>query len=424
MKAVGPDRSSSLGQPLKARWVFPVDRPPLERGTVELAGRRIADVHTRDNPAAVDLGNAAILPALVNAHTHLEFSDLLAPLEPDNFSGVGPKSFAGWIRSVVAVRRQRPSSIPPVRQGAAETIAAGTTLLADIVTDPAVPAAYPADGPGVVAFHEVIGLLSGQAGERLETARRFLDELDEWDASSAVLARGLSPHAPYSVGPELYHALVELAASRGVPVAVHLAETLAELELLRDGRGELVEMLDGFGVWSDRAIPRNSRPLDYLKPLAALDRALVIHGNYLDADEIAFIAANPQLTVVYCPRTHAFFGHRPHPWRDLLARGGGVAIGTDSRASNPDLSVFDELQFLRRSFPEVDPQLLLQLGTLAGAEALGFAAVSGSLTPGKSADLAIVALPESGPTDPFELLFHPGSRVVQTMRSGHWMAAT
>ncbi|HUG93084.1 MAG TPA: amidohydrolase family protein [Planctomycetaceae bacterium] len=418
----GAHASEAPRQAFKARWIFPGDGPPIENATIELADGRIGDVHTRHNPRAIDLGNTAVIPGLVNAHTHLEFSGLEAPLEP-------AASFAEWLQSVVAHRRTRPSAIEPVVRGAAESGAAGTTLLADIVTDDAVPPAYPPGGPAVVAFRELIGLLPGQAGERLETARQFL-EAGEVPAAAATggppvatgcaVVRGLSPHSPYSVGPDLYHGLVELARGRRAPLAVHLAETRAELELLREGTGELVEMLAGFGVWSDAAIPRGSRPLDYLRPLAALERALVVHGNYLDAAEIDFVAGHPQLTVVYCPRTHAYFGHREHPWRELLARGASIALGTDSRASNPDLSVFDELRFLHDRHPEVDPQVLLRLGTLAGAQALGFADVSGRLAPGKSADLAVVALLDFGPADAFGLLFHPRSRVVRVMQGGCW----
>lgn len=391
----------------KARWVFDGAGPPLENATLELAGGVVADVHTRHNPRAVDLGNAAIIPALVNAHTHLEFSSLAAPLAP-------AQPFADWIRSVVAHRRAQRSPVEAIPHGAWESARAGTGLLADIVTDDAVPSAYPADGPGVIAFRELIGLLPEQADERLETARRFLEASE---ASAAVVARGISPHAPYSVGPDLYERLIELARERGVPVAVHLAETAAERELLRHGTGELVDLLAGFGVWSDSVIPRGRRPMDYLRPLAGLERALVVHGNYLEADELAFCAEHSEITVVYCPRTHANFGHGRHPWRELLVRGGRVALGTDSRASNPDLSLFDELRFLYERFPDVEPRALLHLGTIAGAQALGLPH-RGQLAAGVSTELAVVRLPEAGLGGPFDLLFAPQSRVSATMRAG------
>jgi len=180
-------------------------------------------------------------------------------------------------------------------------------------------------------------------------------------------------------------------------------------------------MLEEFGVWEPSAIPHGSRPLDYLQPLTGLDHALVIHGNYLSDDEIDFLCRHPNLTVVYCPRTHAAFGHAPHPWRKLLQRGGCVAIGTDSRASNPDLSLWRELCFLRDQFPDVSPQILLELGTIRGARALGLEETTGILGVGRSADLTVVTLDASPPGDVVPALLHHRNRIAATMRSGLWI---
>jgi cytosine/adenosine deaminase-related metal-dependent hydrolase len=220
------------------------------------------------------------------------------------------------------------------------------------------------------------------------------------------------------VHPKLFRAAVDLAVEFEAPLAIHLAETRSELELLREGTGEFVEMLRQFGVWSPDAIPRGSRPLDYLGQLAAVHHPLVIHGNYFDADELVFLAAHPHIHVVYCPRTHAFFGHDPHPWREMLLAGIGLAFGTDSRASNPDLSLWNELLFLRTRHPEFPPAELLRLGSLAGATALGVNAITGSLATGKQADLTVISLPDQSGTDAYSLLFASGNRVVSTMVGG------
>ena len=154
--------------------------------------------------------------------------------------------------------------------------------------------------------------------------------------------------------PELFRGLVDLAVARRAPLAMHLAETREELQLLALGTGEFVPFLEELGVWRPEAIPRESRPLDYFHELARVETALAIHGNYLALDEIEFLAGHPNVSVVYCPRTHAYFRHAAHPWRKLLARGVNVALGTDSRGSNPDLSVWNELLFLRTLAPDVD----------------------------------------------------------------------
>jgi aminodeoxyfutalosine deaminase len=397
-----PIPTDSRAYGLRARWVFPGDREPIENGTVVVEDGRIVDIHDRHDPAAVDLGHAAILPGLVNTHTHLEFSDLPQPIQPS-------APFTDWIRQLVAHRRGRagdPGAI--VRQGLHESARHGTTLIGEIATEGWSPHAWAADCPRTVVFRELIGFQPEQIPVQLAAAREHLERADR--TCEPRLLRGLSPHAPYSVHPDLFHGLVELAAEFQAPAAVHLAETRAELEFLAQGTGEFARLLDNFAIPHDGVIPHGSRPLDYLEALARLDRVLVVHGNYLSADEIDFLAGRPQFSVVYCPRTHAYFGHEPHPWRELLERDVNVSLGTDSRGSNPDLSVWRELLSLHRSHPEVAPRVLLRLGTLSGARALGLEAETGSLSIGKSADLAILPLPPPqtvgvAESDPFALLF-------------------
>lgn len=412
MAPIGPQVASRLaeGRPvrLRARWVFPVEAEPIEHGTVEIAAGRITAVISRPEATAIDLGNAAIIPGLVNAHTHLEFSDLPSPLGPAG-------SFADWIRSVVHDRRGR--TVPPgacVARGLAESARSGTTLLGEIASEGWSPAVFTADGPRAVVFRELIGLTPDRRAEQLALAREHLASR----GFSPAVTRGISPHAPYSVHADLYRDLVQLALEHAAPLAVHLAETQAELELLQRGTGPLVDLLREFGVWQPNVIPRGSRPLDYLRALADAPRGLVIHGNYLSAAEIDFLAEHHNLAVVYCPRTHAYFGHAEHPWLKLLDRSVNVALGTDSRASNPDLSLWQELLFLAERFPQVDRRQILALGTRRGAAALGLDAETGTLAPGKSADVALVSLPARPASDPYALLFDADCRVALALVAG------
>jgi cytosine/adenosine deaminase-related metal-dependent hydrolase len=236
------------------------------------------------------------------------------------------------------------------------------------------------------------------------------------------LVGGISPHAPYSVAPQLFRDLVEHARTSRVPLAVHLAETPDELELLANGSGPLVDLFSESGFWRSDAIPRGTIPLHYLWLMDSLPRALIIHGNYLTAEECDFLAGKPNLTVVYCPRTHAHFRHEPHPWIELQKRGAHVALGTDSRASNPDLSLWNEVQFLRSRFPQVAPATLLELATQAGASALGLGWRVGTLTPGKAADMTLVRLAGDEQDNPYERLLDPASQPVETMRDGYWIS--
>jgi len=396
---------------LQARWVLPVTSPPIENGIVEITAGKISAVHNKKDSHAKQLGNVAIIPGLVNAHTHLELSDVAQPLQPST-------PFASWIRAVIHHRQERTASTSVItNEGHQECTQTGTTLLGDIVSDKLTVAAYQPAGTKVIAFRELIGLLPVQAAAQLEQARSFLQE----NQPAANVWCGLSPHAPYSVHQHLVQQLSELAEEQNVPVAMHLAETVEELELLTRGSGPLQQFLESMGIWKADLIPQRTRILNYLQLLATAPRVLVVHGNYLDDEEITYLANHSQFTTIYCPRTHAFFSHTAHPWLRLLQQGAAVAIGTDSRASNPDLNLWAELIFLRQQHPEVSPTLLLELGTLAGARAVGMEHATGSLTVGKSADIAVVKLPEANVSDPYTILFSSQTSITATMFSGRWV---
>ena len=187
--------------------------------------------------------------------------------------------------------------------------------------------------------------------------------------------------------------------------------------MLAHGRGPLVEMLEEFDVWEPGILAGGTRPLDYLRELRECERALVIHGNYLDDEELKLLAEHENLTLIYCPRTHAYFGHADHPWRKLHACGGRVALGTDSRGSNPDLSLWNELRFLHKRHPDVEIEELLRMGTINGAIALGLGDETGSLSPGKRADLAVVTL--AGDNRASNLL-SGDHEITATMLAGRW----
>lgn len=395
----------------RARWIVPVDARPIQDGYLVVADGRVLSVTSRWPNACVDLGDVALIPGLVNCHTHLEFSALDAPLQPY-------KPFTSWIRSVIEYRQQHPHAVcAAIRQGVQESLASGVTMLGDIATTGWAWTDYASDQaqPRTLVFQELLGL----TGSRLPSQKSLAKQDYTASCSEFLVGHGLSPHAPYSVHPELFQFAVQVAQQNQRPIAVHMAETSAEVELLREGTGEFREFLSSMGLWREEIFGRRSCR-DWLESLAELPRALIIHGNYLSADELSVLAQNPQMSLIYCPRTHAAFGHPAHPWRDLIEMGGSVAIGTDSRASNPDLSLWKELQFLAARHTDVPHHTLLKLGTLHGARALGCVKSAGSLTPGKWADAAVISLPVDGLADATYELLQPQSRVIGTMLAGAW----
>jgi cytosine/adenosine deaminase-related metal-dependent hydrolase len=397
----------------RARWVWSKGRW-LENGRVSVAGSWIVAVGTDRQPGEIDLGDQILLPGLVNAHTHLEFSGLAEPLTYD-------KTFASWIRNVVGWRRGQTDADcqTAIQLGLSESARAGVAAVGEISTRswdaPVVAEARmltPGEtvAPQVVVFDEVLGLQPEARVSQMADASQHVKLGTNLPAGTdhrfASWSPGLSPHAPYSVSRELFTEVVSLAEQTDCPVAMHLAETLDELELLYSGTGPLVDLFTEWGLWrlGQRAAFRS--PMEVLEQLSPLKHVLVIHGNYLDNPELDFIAGRDQFTVVYCPRTHSYFQHDRYPLPALLKRGIRVALGTDSRASNPDLNLLAEVRHVASLHPEVAPAELLEMATHHGAESLGLDHIIGSITPHKRASFCVLPV-SSSLRDPFEAVLQP-----------------
>jgi cytosine/adenosine deaminase-related metal-dependent hydrolase len=390
---------------LRARWVLPIDRPPIEGGYVSHAGGRITAIGaSAPNAGAVeDLGDVVLMPGLVNAHTHLEFSDLVAPL------GEPGMPLPAWIRLVIGERKRgQRDPAAAIAAGFAESLASGVTSVGEISTAAADAYAVAAARPTIVSFQESIGF----SAQRVDSALADVQQRFE----RAPRPAGFSPHAPYTVHPRLLERIVASAITLGAPVAMHLAESREELQLLAEGAGDFADLLDERSMWDPTAISRGTRPMDYLSALAKAPRSLVIHGNYLAADEITLLGARrDRMSIVYCPRTHAFFGHEPYPLSQMLLAGARVVLGTDSRASNPDLDMLAEIRAATARHPDVSGADFLEMATLSAAEALGIGQDVGSLTPGKRADL--IALPCTS-RDPIESILDDRTRVARVWLAG------
>jgi cytosine/adenosine deaminase-related metal-dependent hydrolase len=375
----------------------------MENGTITIQDDRIVAVASHGKTRAdVDLGQAAVLPGLVNTHTHLDLTGARGKIPPT-------PDFTAWLSQVIQYRRGlgADQTAADIRAGVGESLAAGTTLIGDIAGEGASWDALAAVPLRAVVFRELLGLPQ-------ERALQAWTETESWLRShraKPTCRPGVSPHAPYSVRVSLFL----VAATAAVPAAAHLAETEAELELLGHWRGPFVPFLRELGVWDPRGLAES--PEHVLRLCSGLSPVLFVHGSFLRPD--APVPANG--SIVYCPRTHAAFGHPPHPFRDFLARGVRVALGTDSLASNPDLSILEETRFVHRRFPELPGDVLLRMATLAGAESLGWQAETGSLSPGKSADLVVVPLPVADQADPHRLLFGSAAPVDRVLFQGRWV---
>jgi cytosine/adenosine deaminase-related metal-dependent hydrolase len=379
----------------RADWVLPIASPAIRDGWVQGRRGRIVAAGSADTiPAGddvLDLGASAILPGLVNAHTHLELSWMKARVPP---ADVMP----AWAAALMALRRTvNADPVEPIEASILQARAAGTSVVGDVTNTLGSYGPLVDSSLAGVIFREVLGFNASEPLRVVDEARRGLDDLMpvEW------LRPRIVPHAPYSVSPELFRAIA--AAGGSGPLSVHLAESVEETELLREGTGAWRELLGRLGVWNDRWSPPGCGPVEYLDRLGLVSQALLaVHCvQVTDADVRRLAAAGA--TIVTCPRSNQWTGAGVPPIERFYASGVRVAIGTDSLASVEDLNPFAELAAVRRLAPAVPAARLLESATRHGADALGFGRDFGTIEPGKRADLIAVALP-AGTTDVEEYL--------------------
>lgn len=371
-----------------ARWVLPMTGDPVARGWVTAADGRIVDTGTGAPPAgARDLGDVALLPGLVNAHTHVELSWMAGHVPPQS-------SMDAWIRRVMATRRAGPAGgdadvTRAMRTAVATMSAAGTVLVGDI-TNSLAPVPVLAEGRvAATVFHEILGFSPSDPAAQVRDAHERLRHQSTRapEHLSTVVA-----HAPYSTSPALFR---EIAARHHgpAPLTVHLAESNEEMEFLRTGRGPFRELLEALDVWTDRWTPPGNHPVRYLRDLGYLrPGTLLVHAVHLTSDDLDDVR-DAGAVIVTCPRSNVWVGGGVPPIARYYASGVTVAIGTDSLASVDSLNLFDELAAIRRLAPEVDAARLLESATRVGAEALGHAQNYGTIATGKLARLVAVRVP-------------------------------
>ena len=394
-------------------WAILPGVKTLEHGAVMMNGSRIADVGTRDSlvaryPDAIvrDHPGCVIMPGLVNAHCHLALTALPGVVSPGG-------DFDPWIdRITVAIMALSGDDFAAsAAAGAAQSLLSGVTVVGDIAYGPESPAAAGDLGLGGTFFWEVLGIMPSELPATL--TRIEFPSIPGEQCPSRILC-GLSPHAPYSSGPDLLRAVKQLADHLEVPYGIHAAESLAELQLLSNGDGPFAakaeRLAHGFH-------PPRSGAVTYLDRLGVLDGAIVIHCVHLMAGE-AHLLAEKARGVVLCPRSNAFLGNGRPPIRALLDAKVRMALGTDSSASNDDLDLFAEARALRELEPDLSVTRLVRMMTETGADVLGLGDRFGRLAIGYNADVIAVEVGETG--HPLEAIIQQGgpSRVRTVVTGG------
>jgi aminodeoxyfutalosine deaminase len=371
----------------RARHVVPVIGPPIENGAVVVKGDTIAAVGPWDGirPAwageAEDLGDAILMPGLINAHCHLDYSGLRGAI-------LRPESFAGWIQRINAVKRNLSEDdfLAAIEKGLAECLNSGTTTVLNIESFPGLLPRMRRPSLRTWWFFEMIDLRqTPPADEIISAALKFFAQRPEWRGGV-----GLSPHAPYTASIELYLLTRAIARRHGLPVTTHVGESYEEQTMFADGAGPLFSFLQSIG--RPMADCGNGRsPLRVLADAAAIGpETILAHLNELPVEDEDLLRPGGFLhdvAVVHCPLSHRYFSHRPFPLERLRKLDINVCLGTDSLASNQTLSIFEEMRAAREAFPFLTSTELLEMATINGARALGLAGRLGVLRPGAFADL-------------------------------------
>ncbi len=394
---------------VRARYLVTMDGPPLEDGAVVVQGGRIVAVgpfreverHERHErhcgsggeEQRIDLGDRVLLPGLLNAHCHLDYTGLRGAIPPQD-------SFTRWIGCINALKRGLTEAdyLQAIADGFAELERWGTTTVCNLAAFPGLLPKLPPPPLRVWWFPELLDIRDPSEAPRL--VAESLAALDAVRGRPGWLGGfGLGPHAPYTASAALYRLCGEAATRTrpALPLTTHIAESADETAMFREGRGDLYALLARVGRAMDDC--------GHGSPFSTAVRAgwigpgwLLAHANELEEADFELLArapGPPAWHFVHCPCSHRYFGHKPFPWRRLEALGANICLGTDSLASNAELNLFAEMRAAQKSASGLTSENLLETVTTHPARALGKSGELGVLAPGAHADM--IALPFDGP---------------------------
>ena len=374
-------------------------------------GRRDEVVPDQGEPV-IDIGESIVFPAFVNAHCHLDYTGLAGELTPGD-------SFTDWVKQIVEVKRTltQEEHESAWLAGAGMLMKTGCGTVANIESIPGLFARLANQTPlQVCPFTEIIGYNEDDACEALELARRELSCNEP-----LALVAGISPHAPYTTTPESLSALAGLADELNVPTAIHVSESMDEWRMFTDSGGALFDSMRALGrPSSDCGL---GTPVEHVSRSQGLaKRTLVIHANQLGESDYGLLA-KPGVSVVHCPGSHAWFGHKRFEYERLAKARVNICLGTDSLASSggngsaQGLTMFNEMKRFSNQYPEVSSDEIIGMATWNGAAALGLRDVLGQLIEGAFANFAIIPL--TNPlADVSDLIVNHDGPVVSLMIAG------
>ena len=377
---------------------------------------RWKDVTAEDRAGAVDLGETVLLPGLVNAHCHLDYTSMAGKFPPQ-------KSFTDWIKLITTAKSEWSYTefAESWLKGAAMLTRTGTTTVADFEAVPELlPEVWQATPLRVISFLELTGVRSRRAPAVI--LREALDHIASLPAGRSLAH--VAPHALYSTVPELVRLCARAAREQRWPLSLHLAESFPEFEMFQHARGDLYAWLQrNQREMSDCGRESPTRQAHRCGALAK--NLLAVHVNFLGEKDAALLGRK-KVSVVHCPRSHAYFKHPAFPLRELNRAAVNLCLGTDSLATvykkprqSVELNLFSEMQTLAAAQPQLPPKSILRMATVNGAHALGLGRKIGQISAGAFADL--IAVPFTGKLSAlFENVVQHRGDVSASLMDGRW----
>ena len=398
---------------INAKFILPVTTPEIQNGSILIKNGKIQFIgREKDCPNIAHhqvshYPDHLVMPGLVNTHTHLSLSRLKNKIK----SGI---PFNSWIKEIISYN----DSLTEIdekdacKEGIKNLIATGTTTIGDISRSGFSTKVMQNMRVRGVIFLEIIGFKKSMIEDQMNRVHELL-----WDCKGDSLVKcGLSPHATYSVSPQLIKLSFSLAKVKKLPLIMHIAETKEELEFIENGEGDLRQLLESLDRWEPEWKPEKTSPIKYLENSGDLNGITGIHLNHINGEDFKIIKKN-NMSVVCCPNSNRWFQRdRSYHLTKFLENNINVAIGTDSLASNKTLNMFEELILVRKQFPEINHETLLKMVTINGAKALWLEKEVGSLETGKKAD--IIGLKINRDDDIYKSIFSSKGEITFSMVEG------
>jgi 5-methylthioadenosine/S-adenosylhomocysteine deaminase len=417
---------------MAAEWVLPISSPPIQNGAIVIENGRVIAVDKKEklvrafhSSTLENFGAAAIIPGLINCHSHLELTvmrGLLDDVEED---------FLAWLLKLTKVRAEFLTDEDiqlSALLGVAEGARAGVTCFADVGRNglAAIKALKQVGLRGIVYQETEFSPDGARADDDFQKLKEKYLAIKEYE--SPLIEAGISPHSPYTVCAELFRKIAEFAVNENIKTSIHTAESDMEEAFMRRGSGLFS------GLWKKSGITwqaPGTSSVEYLSSIGVLDaKPLLVHCINVDESDLALIAESGS-TIAHCPKSNAKFGHGTAPLEKFLAGNVVVGLGSDSVASNNSCDIIEEARFAsllartrsdrQRLIPAAE---MLEMATLGGARALGLEKITGSLEPGKQADIAVISLANPAQLPVFDaaaaIVFSSNARdVILTMAAGN-----